>query len=220
MPPWGTDMSNAFVIAAVLCIAAGGFLDYLKVPLESKRRIYWYLAGLTMLFAVLAAYPDPATILAAIAVMLIATVGWAYAHTPYIRIHGTIYAFQPIHKNAESEGESAKLQRHERIATPPKIWWIIAGFGLAFDVAVCSSYLPGREEFGFQNNRELILYMLGFCLFFAIGMGYGEAKFRYPIAQGQRLQFLIASISSAGLFAVLYLSAYQLTSRASRRRDN
>lgn len=220
MPPWGTDMSNAFIIAAGLCIVAGAFLDYLKVPLESKRRIYWCLAALTMLFAVLAAYPDPATILAAIGVMLIATVGWAYAHTPYIRIRGTVYAFQPLHKNAESEGDSAKLQRHEQIATPPKIWWIIAGFGLAFDVAVCSSFLPGREGFSFHNDRELILYMLGFCLLFAVGMGYGEAKFRYPIAQGQRLQFFIASVSSAGLFAVVYLSVYHLTSKATRHRDN
>lgn len=45
MPPWRADMSNAFIIAAGLCIVAGGFLDYLKVPLESKRRIYWYLAA-------------------------------------------------------------------------------------------------------------------------------------------------------------------------------
>ncbi|MGB5794930.1 MAG: hypothetical protein WBH51_03955 [Mycolicibacter algericus] len=207
-------MTNAFIIAAGLCIAAGGSLDFLKLPLESRRRLYWYLAFLAGVFVFLAAYPDPAKTLGAIGVVLIATVGWAYVHTPYIRIRGRIYAFQPMHINAESEDETAKLQRHEQIATPPKIWWIIAGFLLAFGVAMCCSFLPGREGFSLQHYRELILYMAGFCVLFAIGMGYGEAKSRYPIAQGQRLQFIIASIFSAGLFAMLYLTTYYLTTRA------
>lgn len=60
--------------------------------------------------------------------------------------------------------------------------------------------------------------MLGFCLLFSVGFGYGEAKFGYPIAQRQRLQFIIASIYSAGLFAVLYLTSYYLTTRAFARR--
>jgi hypothetical protein len=218
MQPWGIDMGNAFIVAAGLCIAAGASVDFLKLPLESKRRIYWHCALLAVVFAFLAACPDPAKTLGMVGVVLIATVGWAYAHTPYIRIRGKIYAFQPIHINAESEGASAKLQRHQQIATPAKMWWIIAGFWLAFDVAVCSSLLPGHERFSFQHRRELILYMLGFCVLSGVGFGHGEAKFGYPIAQRQRLQFVIASISSASLFAVLYLTSYYLTARAIGRR--
>lgn len=218
MQPWGIDMGNGFIIAAGLCIAAGASLDFLKIPLESKRRIYWYSAFLAVIFAFLAAYPDLENILGMVCVVLIATVGWAYAHTPYIRIHGKVHAFQPIHINAEPEGVSAKLSRREQIATPPKMWWLIAGWWLAFDVAWCSSLLPGREMLNFQHGRGLILSMLVFCLLFSIGFGYGEAKFGYPIAQRQHVQFIIASISSAGLFAVLYLASYHLTAHSIGRR--
>ncbi|OBH16223.1 hypothetical protein A5710_00950 [Mycolicibacter sinensis] len=148
---------------------------------------------------------------------MLTTVGSAYAFTPYLRIRGRIYAFQPVHINAESKDASANLQRHELIATPAKMWWIVAGLALAFDAAVCSSFLPGRERFNFHDDRELILYMLGFCVLFSVGFGYGEAKFSYPIARGQRLQFVIATISSAGLFALLYLTSYYLTALAKGR---
>src|SRR5690625_45221 len=211
-------MSDAFIIAAGLCIAAGGVADFLKIPLESKRRIYWAASFLAAVCIFFAAYPDLKKLLGMLVVISLVTVGWAYAHTPYIKINGRIYAFQPIHINAESKDAPAKLHRHEQIATAAKIWWVIAGFALAFDVALCSSFLPGRERLNFHDARELLLYLLGFYILFSVGFGYGEAKFGYPVAQRQRLQFVIASVSSAGLFAVLYLASYRLTSLAYARQ--
>ncbi|MGB3894653.1 hypothetical protein [Mycolicibacter sinensis] len=190
---------------------AGISVDRLKMPLESRRRIYWYLSALAAIFVILGSYNDLQMLLALLFIVTLTTVGSAYAFTPYIRIRGRIYAFQPVHINAESKDANAKLQRHELIATPPKMWWIVAGFALAFDAALCSSLLPGRERINFQDDRELILLALAFCLLFSVGLGYGEAKFGYPIAQRQRLQFVIATISSAGLFAMLYLTSYYLT---------
>lgn len=211
-------MSNAFIIAAGLCIAVGVMPDFLKIPLETKRRFYWGTSGLAGVFIFFAAYPDLKKFVGMLPIVLITSVGWAYANTPYIRIRGRIYAFQPIHINAESPGASAKLHRHEQIATPPKIWWIVAGVLLTFDAAVFSSFLPGRERLNFQDDRELILYTLSFCALFSVGLGYGEAKFGYPIAQRQRLQFIIASVSSAGLFTLPYLASYYLTTRGIARR--
>lgn len=181
------------------------------MPLESRRRIYWCFSALAAVFVILGAYNDLQLLLALLFVVLLTTVGSAYAFTPYIRIRGRIYAFQPGHINVESKDTAEKLHRHEQIATPTKMWWIVAGFAVAFDAALCSSFLPGRERLNFQDDRELILYALAFCVLFSVGFGYGEAKFGYPIAQRQRLQFVIATISSAGLFAVLYLMSYYLT---------
>lgn len=208
------------IIAGGVCFFAGVFLDHFEMSLAKRRRIYWYLALLAATLVFLAGYPDLGMMLGFLAMWLMLEVGWAYAHTPYIRINGKIYAFKSIHADAESERNSIELQRHEQFTTPTKAWWLIAGWPLAICVAMCSSFLPGREGFSFQHDREWILYMVGFCLLFGIGIGYGEAKFRYPIAQGQRLQFIIASVSSVGLFAVFYLSAYRLTSLASRRRGD
>lgn len=53
--------------------------------------------------------------------------------------------------------------------------------------------------------------ILIFLFLFGVALGFVEAVNEYPLAQRQTLQCVIATISSAGLFAVLYLMSYYLT---------
>lgn len=47
---------------------------------------------------------------------------------------------------------------------------------------------------------------------------YGDASWRYPIARGQYIQFGVASVITAGSFALIYLTAYYIAQRRPLRR--
>ncbi len=46
-------------------------------------------------------------------------------------------------------------------------------------------------------------------MFLAITTGYGDGSWNYGVARGQHLQFVLAAIITAGVFAALYLIAYR-----------
>jgi hypothetical protein len=60
---------------------------------------------------------------------------------------------------------------------------------------------------------------LALLVLLAVGAGYGDASWGYAIARGQYLQFVIASVVTVGLFAVLYLLAYSAGKRWPSRRQ-
>lgn len=213
-------MNYALIIAGGLCLFAGGLLEHLKVPLTTKRRMYWYLAALSGILWFLAGYPNLENMLGFLAMAWVIQLGWAYAHTPYIRINGKIYAFESKYVNIESENGPDELRRRNEFTTPTKMWWVVAFWPIVICAAICSSFLPGREGFSIHNDGAWILGLLGYCLFFGIVVGRGEAKLDRSIAQGQWPQFIIASICSAGLFAVFYLTAYHATMLVRERRED
>jgi hypothetical protein len=45
--------------------------------------------------------------------------------------------------------------------------------------------------------------------FLAVVLGFGDASWGYGIARGHRVQFAIAAVVTVGVFAVLYMAAYQ-----------
>ena len=47
----------------------------------------------------------------------------------------------------------------------------------------------------------------------ALGTGYGDGSWNYPIARGQYVQFGIITVITAGSFAALYLIAYWAAKR-------
>ena len=69
-----------------------------------------------------------------------------------------------------------------------------------------------------QNLRRAFGGLSLLIVFLAVAMGYGDASWGYGIARGHRVQLVIAAIVTVGVFAALYMAAYQTGKRRPSRR--
>lgn len=210
---WGIyiDPHYALLFAAFLCLMYGAF-GSAKMPLQVERRRYWKGTLCASLLGALAGFPQVKMMIFFPVFVFCAQVFFAYIDTPFIRIRGKIYAFEPYHKNAETPGANDGLSLYDKIATPAKHWWLIAAFCVIFGFEMLGPFLPGQLGMRMAYDKTLIFLTLSFCLSLALGHGYAGARNGYPIAQRQWIQFCIASVSSLGLFTAVYLVAYYFTS--------
>ncbi len=87
------------------------------------------------------------------------------------------------------------------LLTPTTMWWVLVGITAIAAGNVYAFLFGGRQAL-------VAAVMAGFLALLAIGTGYGDASWRYPIARGQGIQFGITSFLTAGSFALAYLIAY------------
>ncbi|WP_131813817.1 hypothetical protein [Mycolicibacter kumamotonensis] len=211
-------MGNGFVIGVVACIAAQIVVGFLTIPLPPKRQIYWSLAVLSAVLAFLAAYPKIKLGLGVAAFMLGVMVWSAFYYTPYIRTRGKIYAFTSSDTNADVDGARVwpgvnrrRLGLEDWLATARGLWWFIAGLWLVFDASITGSLLHGHALLNDGHDRIVFASIFILLGLFGVALGFIESVNEYPLAQRQTVQFVIATISSAGLFAAFYLMSYYLT---------
>lgn len=135
----------------------------------------------------------------------------AYAYAPYINLGNKTRALTvqdsapegdptPKETPAVSKLDSAP-ESYSGIISAIKMWWLIVG------IIVISA---GNVYAFFAGNGEgwVAVIGVGLLVFLAVITGYGDASWKYPVARGQRAQFALAAVTTAGAFAVLYLSAY------------
>lgn len=218
-------MGDGSFVAAGICIAAAIGLDWLKIPLARKRRLYWYLTSLTSVFFFISAYPNVRLGAGLVAFVFFGMTLLAFLYTPYIRINGSTYAWRREDANADaienpglSTSRGRRLSLEEWLATPRGTWWLIAGLWAAFDIPPAGIVLRGDATS--NHDRVMMVSFLLVLVVFSAGLGVVEAVNEYPTAQGQWLQFIIASICSLGLFAMLYLTAYHATLLVRERRED
>ncbi|OBK90775.1 hypothetical protein A5648_16205 [Mycolicibacter sinensis] len=211
-------MGNGFLVAAGLCVAVAISLAWLNLSLQLQRRIYWCCTLLASMFSFLSAYPNLQLGLGLVAFTFFAMTALAFRWTPYIRVNGRIYALRANDVNAEAEnpsgprkGNSRRLSLEEWLATARGVWWFVAAIWLVFDASIAGSLVHGGPVLNDGHDRIMFASILIFLFLFGVALGFIEAVNEYPLAQRQTLQFVIATISSAGLFAVLYLTSYYLT---------
>ncbi|WP_237761633.1 hypothetical protein [Mycobacterium kyorinense] len=137
----------------------------------------------------------------------------AYFTTPYIKIRGKIYAFhvkdsQPDQlpedtaatpDNAES-GYDPAPDSYGGTAPANKFWWL-----LIVTMAMCVLAVIIQAE---DKPLWLAPVMGTVGVMAGIILGYGDASWRYSVARGQRVQFIIIAVITAGVFTILYLAAY------------
>lgn len=115
-------MSDGFFTAAALCIAATVGLNWLKVPLVQKRRIYWYLTLLVSVFFFISAYPNVRLGFGLVAFAFFAMTLSAFLYTPYIRVNGSTYALRAEDANADAIGNpEMSTARCRRLSLQE--WW-------------------------------------------------------------------------------------------------
>jgi hypothetical protein len=226
-------VAHLLIGVIILCFAAGLTLDFFHLRRSTQRHLYWASAGLAAIAGFLLVYPNWKNGLAIAGILLAAMTIAAYAATPYIKIGGKIYALtlgdrQPDPDDSPTADDTAP-RRHDAptqsadpptdpapnsyngTLTPATVWWalvVLAGIAAANVGAFLVS----------DGQAAPAAVGAGFLALLAIAGGYGDASWGYRIARGQYLPFGVATVITAGSFAIVYLAAYYTARRFPLRR--
>ncbi|MGE2832708.1 hypothetical protein [Mycobacterium sp. SMC-4] len=205
-----------------LCVIASVVQGWFDHSRQSQRRWYWGLTIAAAIAMFLGRLPDVRASLEGALFALFVMTFIAYAHTPYIKIRGKIYHFplRDIEPDPEDVVERPIVDReHDPLPdaygpgiSATKLWWTLVG--LMFIASVNTiAFLTGKGDWTGLGIG------LAFLVFFGLLLGYGDGSWDYTVARGQRLQFGIITVMTAGSFALLYLPAFQTARRWPLRRE-
>lgn len=216
-------MSDLLFWVVALCFVAGFMLSFLNISRSMQRRLYWSCACAAGVAGAMSTYPtwDGAATLGILP--LAAMVVMAYVATPYIKIGGKIYSLTvgaqrpdaevvPHAENVSTEPETDPTpDSYSGLLTPATMWWMLVVIA-AIAAGNVYGFAVGKGEVWVAIMVAALLALL------AAGTGYGDASGRCPVARRQFVQFGVASVITAGGFALVYLTAYYLGQRRPLQR--
>lgn len=217
-------MGHRVMHVEFVVLTFAGLLLPVVAPLNNRRvgrRIFWGGLLVACVSAFFIAYPPDWKLgigmsLFAASLMLFT----AYFNSPYIKIRGKIYALhiEDSQPDASPDGQAAPSRDdHDLTAdsyggriTAKKFWWLMvpAMTICAFPAVVVDKEKPWTAPL-----------MVAFIVAGAISLGYQDAICQYPIARGQRVQCVLVSVVTLGVFIIFYLSAYNVSKRWLLRRQ-
>ena len=219
-------MAHLLIGVIILCFVSGLVLDFFNLRRSTQRRLYWASAGLAAIAGLLLAYPKWETGLVIAGILLAAMTIAAYAATPYIKIGGKIYALTLGDRQPDPDDSLTVDGGQPQTAYPPTdpapdsyngtltpatVWWALVVLAAIAAVNV-GAFLVS------DGQAAPAAVGAGFLALLAIAGGYGDASWGYRIARGQYLPFGLATVITAGSFAVVYLVAYYTARRFPLRR--
>ena len=154
-----------------------------------------------------------------------AMVAAAYGYTPYIKIRGKIYALNASDSQPDPDDEPAetaldtsnhgetgpKPNTYSGLLSARKMWWVLTVLMLIAAINVRIFFESGGKDW--MAGAAVVA-----VIFFGVVLGLGDASWGYGIARGQKIQFAIVTIITAGTFAVIYLAAYWIGKHKPVRR--
>lgn len=214
-------MKNVFFAAAAVFLAVGFSLSSFRLAISAQRRIYWVCACLAGVAGFLAAYPKLGTAFALGGLFFGGMTVVAYVTSSYIKIGGKIYALTVADSQPDPEGRPTAAPNvgvdpaadaYSGQLTPAKMWWMI----------VVLAVIGGGNAYAalFSNGQAWVGAMsAGFAALVALGAGYTDGSWNYQPARRQYLQLALASVVTAGSFALLYFAAFYTARRRPLRRS-
>jgi hypothetical protein len=205
-------------------VALAGLLLPVVAPLKNRRvgrRMFWGGLLVACVSAFFIAYPPDWKLGIGMSIFVaVTTVFTAYFNSPYIKIRGKIYALhiEDSRPDASPDSQPAPSRDdHDLTAdsygggiTAKKFWWltvpVIAMF--TFPVIVVDKEKPWTAPL-----------MVALIVVGAISLGSQDAICQYPIARGQRVQCVLVSVVTLGVFIIFYLGAYNVSKRWLLRRQ-
>lgn len=212
LAPWAYGLFIAGVCAGLGGAVASSLIDDRKLG----RRIYWlgWLVN-TLCFSLAALQRGWQPSLGFGLLCVFVAVFYAYMRTPYLKIGGRIYALslndsQPDSAAGKTTGPPPAARpdsypTHIGQVSARKIWWILVAFTCLVAVNVYFFGWPAQAIFG---TAVLTLFCAGF--------GVDDATRKLPIARGQYVQAVIASVVSLLLWlapCIAYLLGYAIGQR-------
>lgn len=192
-------MNVPFVIATFLGLLLPIFAPHNDIA--RARRVFWSGLGVAVVLAFFIAFPPDwksgVQLSALVAFMMLGT---AYFTSPYLKFNGKIRAAFRADVEAEDPPGRTRPGTTRLLTSARKLWWfIVAG------MALCTFNVVQFVMTG--DAPRLAVTMAAVVVVMAVVFGFAEGRAGDPIAQGQTLQFVLASVVTAGIFAVLYLGA-------------
>lgn len=215
-------MANFFLGTAVTAIAAAVIQSFLNHSHRSQRRTYWSCVGVAAIAGFFMAYPDWKKGLGLALFFFGAMTIAAYAYTPYIKLGRrtrtlTVQGSAPdgdgtLNTTPAARNGDPLADAYSGIISAAKLWWLIVGV-VIISAGNFYAFVVGRGE------SWVAAIGAGLLVFLAVATGYGDASWKNSVARGQRTQFALAAVTTAGTFAVLYLLAYCAGMRLPLRRQ-
>ena len=134
--------------------------------------------------------------------------GTAYFTSPYLKFGGKIRAAFTTDVTAEDPARNTRVRSRRGgvgtdglLTSAPKLWWFMVPA-----TALCTFNIG--QYFVAQENPRLAVAMAAAVVAFAGGFGFVDGRAGDRIARKQTPQFVIVSLVTLGIFALLYLCAY------------
>jgi hypothetical protein len=215
-------MKNAFFAAAAACFLVGFSLSSFRLTLRVQRRLYWACACLAAVFGFLMALPNSRTGIVVGALFFSGMTVAAYATGSYIKIGGKIYALtvvdgQPDRDDARQDTDADVAadpapDAYSGVLTAAKMWWMLVVIAAIAGInGYAALFSNGGAVVGVMSAAVLTLV--------AIGLGYADGSWDYQPARRQYLQLGVASVVTAGGFALFYFAAFYAARRRPLRRS-
>jgi hypothetical protein len=145
----------------------------------------------------------------------------AYFTSSNIKVRGKIYAYR-VSDSQPDPGTDNSKEASERgaknydpvpdsyggIATARKSWWLLVAVSVVCVLPILM-YLDDPTA----RSVWLPVSLVGFLVAAGFLRGLDDSSWKYPVARGQIIQFVIISIITAGVFAATYLLSYSLGKR-------
>jgi hypothetical protein len=192
--------------AVSLVVALVGLVVMALAPLRNAsqgRLIYWTGAVIACAASYFVAAPQGwKSGIGAAAFVLGATTFIAYAYTPFLKFKGRRISFY-----------SDRAQPYGAAVTTTRSWWrTLIAMGIVVFGTV--SYMTRGGPAWLAVGAAVVVVLTG-AIF-----GYRDATLDAGIASGQRLQLVLASLVTAGVFTIAYFCGYYVSRRrAATRRD-
>lgn len=187
-------VSNAGLVAALAGLAAMALAPRRNVP--QGRLIYWAGALITCLASYFVAAPQGwKSGLGAAAFTFGAVTFLAYAYTPFLKVNSRRISFY-----------SDRPQPYGAAVTARKSWWR-ALIGLSILMFGIGSSISGGGRLWLAVGAVAAVILTGAVF------GRRDATLGAGIASGQRLQLVLASLVTGGVFAIAYFGSYYVSRR-------
>ncbi|CAN5469430.1 hypothetical protein BH11ACT7_BH11ACT7_06230 [soil metagenome] len=208
LPSTESPHTLVFFIATMVFLVLPVITVDSRRSLSWQRKIYW---GSTVSASVCVIFASMPSLLTGgvFTLLIIFTMSLrAYFTSQYIKIGGRVIAFHSAVEISARPGGSGELGTDEPYSptvSAARLWWLLTVGVSIFGAGNMWKYVADREDLRYG------LLGLGIVVGMAVLCGIGDAMHLQRIARGQYVQFAIISLSSAGIFAVLYLIAHSVT---------
>ncbi|WP_396919318.1 hypothetical protein [Mycolicibacterium sp.] len=208
-----------------IALAFVGLLIPVFAPLRNQkveRRFFWIGFAVASVSAFFIAFPPDWKLGLGLSLLVVVLLLLrAYFSTSNIKVGDKVYAYRVTDsrpdpspdKVGDTSPRSAKRRdpapdSYGGIATARKSWWLLVVVAVICVVPV-AVYLDNRAA----RSAWLPVALVGFIVVVGLLRGLDDSSWRYPIARGQLVQFVIVSIITVGVFAVVYLIGYAIGKR-------
>lgn len=204
------------ITAMMACLTLAAFPNLIlgkRSDRRQERRTYWSASAAASVCGFLGSLPDWRLGLEMTLFVFAGMSFAAYAYTPYIKIHGKIYAFGVVDNTSDRPMDGTLTPMDNQPLRDPapdsyggyaaatKLWWAMILFGVLIEVNFIR-HLASHDVGPWELFAGIVLILM------PISLGHTDGSWGYPISRKQFVQLGALTVMTAGFFGAMYLTSY------------